>query len=77
MRFLICRKMCIRALRPEKFCAWKAAIRKALGFCFSELHMSERTHVPWRCQCLHVFSGRKKLRLALMTEVSTNHDNDG
>ena len=25
----------IRALRPESFCAWKAAIRKVLGFCVS------------------------------------------
>ena len=25
----------IRALRPESFCAWKAAIRKVLGFCAS------------------------------------------
>ena len=26
----------IRALRPESFCAWKAAIRKVLGFCASD-----------------------------------------
>ena len=34
-RFLICREKYVRALRPEKFCAWKAAIRKKLGFCAS------------------------------------------
>ena len=29
-------KKCIRALRPEKNCAVKAAIRKVLGFCASD-----------------------------------------
>ena len=45
----------IRALRPESFCAWKAAIRKVLDFCASATHPPKthlhKTHLPSLKMC--------------------------
>ena len=44
----------IRALRPESFCAWKAAIRKVLGFCASApLVHTTNCGMGERGTCLH------------------------